>query len=117
MRKGDPVAKENEPGKTVSNARAQLEAKQSELEALRTQVEELEQAADVAEQNEGTSTRRGVLQAAWAAPVIMSVNLPNAVFAASAVSPVSHPSPTSAPTTVPTLAPPTSAPTPSPTPP
>ncbi len=111
------MAKENEPGKTVSNARAQLEAKQSELEALRTQVEELEQAADVAEQNEGTSTRRGVLQAAWAAPVIMSVNLPNAVFAASAVSPVSHPSPTSAPTTVPTLAPPTSAPTPSPTPP
>jgi len=105
------VAKKNEPGKSVSDARAQLEAKQSELETLRMQVEELEQAADVAEQNEGTSTRRGVLQAAWAAPVIMSVNLPNAVFAASVVSPVSTPSPTSAPTTSPTSAP-TTAPTP-----
>ncbi|MDF2369905.1 MAG: hypothetical protein P1V21_03840 [Rhizobiaceae bacterium] len=95
------MAKKNEPGKSVSDARAQLEAKQTELEALRTQVEDLEQAADAAEQNEGTSTRRGVLQAAWAAPVIMSVNLPNAVFAASAVSPVSTPSPTGIPTPLP----------------
>ena len=71
------MTKNNDCGKRPGNIQAQLESKKSELEALRRQVEELEQAADTAEQTEDGSTRRNVLQAAWAAPVIMSVNLPN----------------------------------------
>ncbi len=68
-----------------------------DLDALRKRVNELEQAADTAEQGDDGITKRGFVKAAWAAPVIMSVNLPNAVFAQSTVSPVSTPAPTSSP--------------------
>ncbi|MCR9138471.1 MAG: hypothetical protein NXI27_20890 [Alphaproteobacteria bacterium] len=96
-----------------------------ELEALRKRVNELEQAADAAEQDDDGITKRGLVKAAWAAPVIMSVNLPNAVFAQPAMSPGSVPMPTlapgttAAPTRSPTgapTAPPTNTPTASPTP-
>lgn len=79
-----------------------------ELDALRKRVNELEQAADAAEQDDGGVTKRGFVKAAWAAPVIMSVNLPNAVFAQSATSPVSTPVPG---TVVPTAPVPTATPT------
>ena len=70
---------------------------EAELEALRNRVRELEDAADAAEQaDEEGITKRGLVKAAWAAPVIMSVNLPNSVFAMPAMSPVT----TSAPTTM-----------------
>lgn len=83
-----------------------------ELDALRKRVNELEHAAEAAERDDGGVTKRGFVKAAWAAPVIMSVNLPNAVFAAPAMSPVSTPAPgtTAAPSGAPTDAPPTAVP-------
>ncbi|MEL6817519.1 MAG: hypothetical protein AAFP80_02590 [Pseudomonadota bacterium] len=84
-----------------------------ELEALRQRVRELEEAVEFSASEEVDEERREIVKAAWVAPVVLSVNLPNSVFAQSALSPVGTQAPTSAPTgtfaptstTVPTLAP------------
>jgi len=105
--------KKGNPNKELKKARSKLQSAESELEALRHQVAKLEQAADAAEDDSVNEGKRGMLQAAWAAPVILSVNLPNAVFAQSVTSPVGTPAPSGAPTSAPTSAPilaPTTAP-------
>ena len=101
--------------KEPKKAKSRPHSAEAELEALREQVRKLESSADAAEKNDGGITKRAVVQAAWAAPVILAVNLPKGVFAQSALSPVSTPAPTGA---GPTLAPsqsPTSAPSQFPT--
>ena len=108
-----------DPKKELKKAKAHLHSAKAELESLQEQVHKLESLADASEKNDGGITKREVVQAAaWAAPVILAVNLPNGVFAKSALSPVSTPAPTSAgPTTAPapTAAPaPTTSPTKSP---
>jgi len=106
--------------KDPKKAKSHLPSTKAELEALQEQVHKLESLADASEKNDGGITKRKVVQAAaWAAPVILSVNLPKGVFAQSALSPVSTPAPAPAPvpTLVPTQAPatpPTQAPTGSP---
>ncbi|MFN0264535.1 hypothetical protein ACKTEK_11710 [Tepidamorphus sp. 3E244] len=58
------------------------------------------------ERSRDISKRDLIKKAAWVAPVIVSVKLPNTVYAQSAVSPVAPGSPsTTAPTTGPTAAP------------
>ena len=100
--------------KEPKKAKSRPHSAEAELEALREQVRKLESAADAAEKNDGGITKRAVVQAAWAAPVILAVNLPKGVFAQSALSPVSTPAPTSAgPTAAPTPSAPTVVPTPS----
>lgn len=107
--------------KSLQDAQAKIKATEVELEALRQRARELERTADAAEQEPSLSKREVAKAAAWVAPIVLAVNLPNAVFAAPAVSPVSAPTtaPTSGPTTAPTSAPttaPTTAPTSAPTP-
>ena len=43
-------------------------------------------------EDKNSITRRDVVKKAWVAPVIIAVNLPNGVFAQSAISPVATPS-------------------------
>ena len=104
-----------DPKKELNKAKSHLRSAKAELEALQEQVHKLESLADASEKNDGGITKRKVVQAAaWAAPVILSVNLPKGVFAQSALSPVSTPAPAPVPTLVPTQAPatpPTQAPT------
>lgn len=83
--------------KEPKKAKSRPHSAEAELEALREQVRKLESSADAAEKNDGGITKRAVVQAAWAAPVILAVNLPNGVFAQSALSPVSTPAPTQSP--------------------
>jgi hypothetical protein len=123
------MATKDGPKKELKRTKSHLRSSEAELEALREQVHKLEGSADAVENGNGGVTKRDVMHAAWVAPVILSVNLPNAVFAQSALSPVSTPAPdaptrapttsaptTSAPTTsAPTLSPTMSAPTLSPT--
>ena len=102
-----------------SSADKMSAAEQTELEALQRRVDELEKSADIAETKSGLS-KRDVMKAAWAAPVVLSVNLPNTVFATAVTSacapvvpatprtppsPVAPGSPTLAPTNVPTSCP------------
>ena len=75
--------------KEPKKAKSRPHSAEAELEALREQVRKLESSADAAEKNDVGITKRAVVQAAWAAPVILAVNLPNGVFAQSALSPVS----------------------------
>ena len=96
--------------KKPKKAKSHPHSAEAELEALREQVRKLESSADAAEKNDGDITKRAVVQAAWAAPVILAVNLPKGVFAQSALSPVSTPAPTAVPTAAPTAVP-TAAPT------
>ena len=97
--------------KDPKKAKSHLPSTKAELEALQEQVHKLESLADAAEKNDGGITKRKVVQAAaWAAPVILSVNLPKGVFAQSALSPVSTPAPTASPTSAPIIAPPVIAP-------
>jgi hypothetical protein len=102
--------------KKPKKAKSRPHSAEAELEALREQVRKLESSADAVEKNDGGITKRAVVQAAWAAPVILAINLPKGVFAQSALSPVSTPAPTqspAAPTAAPTASPaaPTAAPT------
>ena len=99
-----------DPKKERKKTKALLRPTEAELEALREQVHKLERSADAAEKKGDGITKRNVIQAAPRDPV----NLPNSVFAQSALSPVSTPAPTiGAPTLVaaPALAAPTAAPT------
>ena len=101
--------------KDPKKAKSHLPSTKAELEALQEQVHKLESLADASEKNDGGITKRKVVQAAaWAAPVILSVNLPKGVFAQSALSPVSTPAPGPVPPQPPT-APPTLAPASPPT--
>jgi hypothetical protein len=105
------MATKDGPKKELKRTKSHLRSSEAELEALREQVHKLEGSADAVENGNGGVTKRDVMHAAWVAPVILSVNLPNAVFAQSALSPVSTPAP-DAPTRAPTTsAPTTSAPT------
>jgi hypothetical protein len=99
--------KKSDIDKKLGKAKSDLSAAESELESLRQQVQELEAAAGSDKQEDGIS-KRDIFQAAWVAPVVMAVNLPNNVFAQSATSPVATPGPTPTPR-------PTRSPTPSPT--
>ena len=106
-----------DPKKELNKAKSHLRSAKAELEALQEQVHKLESLADASEKNDGGITKRKVVQAAaWAAPVILSVNLPKGVFAQSALSPVSTPAPTIAapptqtPTQAPVVVPPTGSP-------
>jgi hypothetical protein len=104
----------------LQDAQARIKTAEAELEALRQRARELERMADAAEQEPSLSKREVAKAAAWVAPIVLAVNLPNSVFAAPAVSPVSSPTtaPTTAPTSAPTAAPtraPTTAPTSAPT--
>jgi hypothetical protein len=108
--------KKSDIDKKLGKAKSDLSAAESELESLRQQVQELEAAAGSDKQEDGIS-KRDIFQAAWVAPVVMAVNLPNNVFAQSATSPVATPgtpTPTPRPTPRPTPNP-TLSPTPSPT--
>jgi hypothetical protein len=100
----------------LRRAKALLLSAESELQGLREQVERLEQAVAASESDEVNPARRALTQAAWTAPILLSLNLPNSVFAGSVSSPVSTPGPTTAPTPgAPTPGAPTSAPTSAPT--
>jgi hypothetical protein len=96
--------------KALQDARAKIKAIEAELEAFRQRARDLERDANAAEQESSLSKREAVKAAAWVAPIVIAVNLPDSVFAAS--SPVA--APTSAPTAAPTSSP-TAAPTASPT--
>lgn len=100
--------------KALGEATSELHATESELVELRQRVQQLEEALEATERDEGI-TKRDIAKAAWVAPVIMAVNLPDSVFAQSTVSPVVTPAPVVAPTPSPTPSP-SPAPTPSPSP-
>ena len=95
--------------KALREAKSDLHESEEELGALQQRVQDLEDAVRAAEGEEGI-TKRDVAKAAWVAPIVMAVNLPNSVFAQGAVSPVGGPTPS------PTPPGPTPSPTPNPTP-
>ena len=86
--------------RALEEAKAALKAAESEVEATRRRIEELERGA---EQEDGI-TKRDVARGAWVAPLVMTVNMPNSVFAQASpvVAPTSSRSPTASPTVSPT---------------
>jgi len=86
----------SDDGKTKDELRAELNALQRRIDAL--EGTEGDDRADDDEAPGIEQSKRDLVRAGWVAPVILAVNLPTAVFAASSGSPGQ---PTPKPTTAP----------------